>query len=306
MRQLAPAQRKIVEFLSVAGKPTTVKDISKPCLMSQQTAAKQIGELEAAGFVNRMRYGRNTFCELSDPLMRICIEVKDNKTQRFRLFVQLLRHWFTARELETRHLAFQYDGLAASADRAQVNAVFDAPIEGANKLEDLADGALLGRLRAARVQAANQPLPVALKSLEDVVEREELQSEELLHLEAAAEILSASVRNFGPRYLAEGIVQLRTLFADLLDDGILGEMLAEFLIRNVDYGFAGSLEGWESAIESIARVLADLPDCHIPIEMLRVAVRHAKTGDAKHLLSLPLEQRQLLEDILPSEAHELD
>ena len=61
MRQLPPAQRKIVEFLCLAGKPTTIKDISTPCLMSHQTAAKQIGELETAGFVSRMRSGRNTF-----------------------------------------------------------------------------------------------------------------------------------------------------------------------------------------------------------------------------------------------------
>ena len=79
MRQLPPAQRKIVEFLCLEGKPTTIKDISTPCLMSHQTAAKQIGELETAGFVTRMRSGRNTFCELSDPLMRICIEVKDKQ-----------------------------------------------------------------------------------------------------------------------------------------------------------------------------------------------------------------------------------
>ena len=34
--------------------------------------------------------------------------------------------------------------------------------------------------------------------------------------------------------------------------------------------------------------------------MLRAAVRYGKTGDKKHLLRLPLEQRQLLEDVLPA------
>ena len=665
MRQLAPAQRKIVEFLCIAGKPTTIKDISTPCLMSQQTAAKQIGELEAAGFVSRMRYGRNTFCELSEPLMRICIEVKDNKTQHFRLFVELLRHWFTARELESRHQAFQHDGLAAVLDRVHVeeavrcsladrhepfvealdeegdrcwdsgdytglatiqqtlvrdrgraedyrtwvlalveagdaqaaivageqaasefpndadlqywltraflsenrfadalsainqaislepedyayfclradvllrlerfedairdaeavldgdpghwhshqqiiNALvpldrlqdaeaharslvqlapaepdallaassfyysqgrldqalelvdnvllisasnqqarhlrglvffemqdytraseelrqyasqhphsvsahcrladsllfggdygeaievakrlieiepththayyvrgramielghsedgiaaldellstddchallgsaslvrgvgnyaatrrfldrvvdlqpsnrelwiertrleidegaLDAAIECAAKLETLPDGALMGRLLAAQAQAATEPLSLALKTLGAVVEAEEFESDELLHLEAAAEILSASVRNFGPRYLPEGVAKLRILFADLLGDGVLGDMLAEFLIQNVDYEFMGSLKDWESALESIASSLSDLPNCQIPVEMLQVAARYAKTRDEKHLLSLPLEQRQLLEDIQPS------
>ena len=531
MRQLAPAQRKIVEFLCIAGKPTTIKDISTPCLMSQQTAAKQIGELEAAGFVSRMRYGRNTFCELSEPLMRICIEVKDNKTQHFRLFVELLRHWFTARELESRHQAFQHDDLAAAPDRVHVNAVFDAEpghwhsheqtgdalvspdrlqdagtharslveiapaepdallaasdfhysegrldqaldlvdkvllinannqkarylrgrvffemqdyrraseelrqfvsqqtdsvpancrladsllfsgdyedaikiaerlielepvhshahyvrgralielgrsedgiaaldellptddcqallssaslvrsvgdyaaarrylervgelepsnrelwiertrleidegaldaaIESAAKLGTLPGGALMGRLLVAQAHAATEPLPVALKTLGAVVAPQEFESDEHLHLAATAEILSASLCNFGPRYLPEGMAKLRTLFADLLDNGVLGETLTEFLIKSVDHGFAGSLEDWESALDSLALSLANLPDCKIPVEMLQAAVRYAKTGDEKHLLSLPLEQRQLLEDIQPSAVHKRD
>ena len=671
MRQLAPAQRKIVEFLCIAGKPTTIKDISTPCLMSHQTAAKQIGELETAGFVSRMRYGRNTFCELSEPLMRICIEVKDNKTQHFRLFVELLRHWFTNRELEKRHLGFQHDDLAAVLDRVHVeeavrcsladrhepfvealreegdrcwdagdytglatiqktlvqdrgrvedyrtwmlalveagdaqaaivagehatadfledadlqywltraffsedrfaealsaidraitldpedpsyfclradvllqlerfeeaitdakavldadpghwhshqqiinalvpldrlrdaeaharslvqlapaepeallaasgfyysqgqldqslelvdkvllissknqqarylrglvffemqdyrraseelrqfasqhpHSVFthcrladsllfsgdygdaievakhlieiepahfhahyvrgralielgrsedgiaaldellpsddydallgaaslvrgigdymaarryleraielqppnrelwiertrleidegalDAALESAAKLGTLPDGALMGRLLAAQVRATTEPLPVALKTIGAVVETGEFESDELLHVEATAEILSVSVRNFGPRYLSEGMAKLGTLFANLLDDGFLGDMLTEFLIKNVDYGFVGSLKDWESAFDSLAPSLASLLDCQIPLKMLHVAVRYAKTGDEKHLLSLPLEQRQLLEDIQPSAAPERD
>ena len=527
MRQLAPAQRKIIKFLCNVGKPTTIKNISTPCLTSHQTAAKQIGELETAGLVSRMRHGRNTYCELSDPLMRICIEVKDNKTQHFRLFVELLRHWFTTRELESRHEAFRRDDLAAALDRAHVNAVFDAEpgrwhsheetgdplappdrlqdgetyesslveiapaepealltasgfhysqgrldqaldlvdklllisadnqqarylrgliffemqdyrrsseelrqsasqhpnsvsahgrlaesllssgdyedaikvaehlieldpvpshayyvrgralielgrsedgvaaldellptddchtllsaaslvrgigdykaarrylervdelepssralwiertrleidegaldaaIESAAKLGTLPDGALMGRLLAAQARAATEPLPVALQTLGASVDLEEFESHKMLHREATAEILDASVSNFGPRYLLEGMANLRTLLADVLDNGVLGEMLTEFLIKNVDHGFAGSLEDWESAFDSLASSLADLRDCQIPIEMLQVAVKYAKTGDGKHLLSLPLEQRQLLEKIQPSVA----
>ena len=126
MRQLPPAQRKIVEFLCLEGKPTTIKDISTPCLMSHQTAAKQIGELSTAGFVGRTRSGRNTFCELAEPLMRICIEVKDNKTQHFRLFVEFLRHWFTTRELERRHATFRHDEHSADLDRVHVERQSDA------------------------------------------------------------------------------------------------------------------------------------------------------------------------------------
>lgn len=673
MRQLPPAQRKIVEFLSHQGKPTTIKDISIPSLMSQQTAAKQIGELEMAGFVSRMRFGRYTFCELSEPLMRICIEVKDNKTRHFRLFVEFLRHWFTTRELERCHSALQHDdqttrldrlhieeaiscshadrsepfvdalheaanrcfqaddysGLAtiqqtlsrdggsaedyalwiyalvemeesqtaiavareaaakfldsaaiqyklshayfigdrfddalAAIDRAialsgevpakpaylcirstillnierfdeainDAQAVlhaepdhwhsfeqiisalvsqdrlteaesharelvtlaptdlsalliasdfyltqdrldealqliekaleidsdsqharrlrgyvhfqmsdyrragedlriyvsnhphsisthcwladslllsgdwtdaidvaehliridpehahahyvrgrayvelrrpqdavaafdkllptedhesllvaaleireigdyatakrylkrvaelhphsrelwiqrtrlhieegaFDEAAESAEVIKALPDGLLLGHLFAAQATAATKPLRVALETLGPIIELQNFEDDENSHLDATAKILSVSVCHFGPKFLPEGLTKLRKQLADLLDDGILGGILTRFLYDNVDIGFAGSLPAWEKVMEGLFSSLADLPDCQIPLQMLRAVVNYTKTGDEKHLLSLPLEQRQLLEDVLPPTAMEM-
>ena len=664
MRQLPPTQRKIVEFLCLKGRPTTIKDISTPCLMSHQTAAKQIGELQTAGFVNRMRSGRNTFCELSEPLMRICIEIKDNKTRYFRLFVEFLRHWFTTRELERRHATFQHDDHIADLDRIHIEeavrcsladrrepfidalhveaercwdagdykglatiqealvqdggsaedyhalvlalvevgdaqsaiaagqeaaakypddaslqywlthayfradrftealsaidlaidldgedpaylcirasvllqlkqfdeaiqgaqavldmnpdhwhsykqiiaalvslgrlrdaearardlvhlapaepaalliasrfyrsqdrpeqalelvdkvldidggdqqachlrglvlfdmadyfraseelrqfashhphsvsvhcrladslllsgeweeaidvaehlieidpahshahyvrgealielgrpadaiaafdellptsdfrsllfvasgvrriedyasarrylervaelqpdnrelwiertrlhideGAFDAAAKSAGRIEALPGGSLLGRLLAAQVAAATEPLRVALAALGAVLEREDFESHELLHLEAIVGILTVSVRNFGPQHLPQGLTMLRDLLTDRLNEGVIGRILTDFLKENVDDGFAGPLADWERALEALAASLANVRECRIPVEMLQVAVKYTKTGDERHLLSLPLEQRQLLEDILP-------
>ena len=408
MRRLPPAQRKIVEFLCLRGKPATIKEISTPCLMSQQTAAKQIGELRTAGFVSRMRFGRNTFCELSEPLMRICIEVKDNKTPHFRLFVEFLRHWFTNRELERRQFESHYpssvsthcrlaDSLLLSGEWEEAVGVaehlieidpdhthahyvrgralielgrpadaiaafdallpasdchslllvassvrgigdcasarrylervaelqpdnrelwierthlhidegaFDAAVESAARLEALPGGSLLGRLLAAQAAAATGPLPAALDTLRAVLERPDFESEEERHLDATVGILTVSLRNFGPRYLPQGLAKLRNLLTDRLEGGVAGRILTDFLKANVDDGFAGSLADWERALEGLTASLADLPDCRIPLEMLQVAVRYTKTGDGRHLLRLPLEQRQLLEDILPPAAGE--
>ena len=102
MRQLAPQQRKLVELLSRHETPAMVKDIARRCLITQQTAAKQLGELARLGFVVSIKSGRATYYELAEPLMRICVEVKDNKTEHLRLFVRFLRGWFTARELQAR------------------------------------------------------------------------------------------------------------------------------------------------------------------------------------------------------------
>ncbi len=662
IRQLAPAQRKIVEFLCLEGRPRTIKEISTPCLMSQQTTAKQIGELDATGFVNRRRVGRNTYCELSEPLMRICIEVKDHRIQHFRLFVELLRHWFTNRELERRRAALQqsdhsaqldrthveeavkcfladenepyadaleveaqrcldagnYDGLAAiqkilaqdrgraedyrvwvsallrageaeraiaagregagkhpddagiqlwltrgfcererftealgALDRAiaidntkpahhclradvllrlgrlkeavqEAQAVLDlepnhwhsfqqmiraaigmgrvqdaeayvkklirlAPaepdalriassfyaghdrldqalelvdraldIDAANKkahelrgfvlfkmekydlaseelrlsashrtksvpthcrladslllsgeweeaiqvaerlieidpahshahyvqgealielgratdavsafdellptsdchslllaatstretgdyasagryldrlaeldprnrelwiertrlcmdecafdraaesaavLGTLPSSALLGRLLGAQAAAAAKPLPDALATLGTKLDLEDFERDAERHLAATVGILTISVRNFGPRHLAKGLAALKEIMADRLDEGIIGCILVDFLKANGGDGFAGDLVEWEQALEDVAASLLDLDDCRIPIEMLRATVRYAKTGDERHLLSLPLEQRELLEEV---------
>jgi len=102
LRQLAPAQRKLVEFLCRHTRPATIKDIAAKCLMSHQTAAKQLLELTRLGFVSKSGIGRNTYCELAEPLMRICIEVKDNRTEHLRLFVEFLRHWYTTTEMKSR------------------------------------------------------------------------------------------------------------------------------------------------------------------------------------------------------------
>ena len=225
LHQLAPAQRKIVEFLCLEGKPKTIKEISTPCLMSQQTTAKQVGELDTAGLVTRVRIGRNTYCELSDPLMRFCIQVKDNKTEHFRLFAELLRHWFDA---------------GAHAEAA----------EGAGTIETLPDSPLLG-----------------------------------------------------PRHLPRGLQELRDLLACRPDDGAVGRTLTHFLRTNIG-NLVGELADWERALKQLDASLSGLPDCRIPIEMLKFAVRYAKTGDERHLLGLPLEQRQLVEGILPSVARE--
>ena len=568
MRQLPPAQRKIIEFLCRQGTPTTIKDVSTPCLMSHQTAAKQIGELAAAGFVTRTRAGRNTFCELSEPLMRICIEVKDNKTQHFRLFVEFLRHWFTNSELEKRHSEFERDDHAAPVDRIHVTeairsaladkhdpvvgalkteavramdagdysslatiseklvrddggtvvnylawslalaqagenriaidvgheaaakhpdqaniqfwlayalyrddqfadavvaldraiavdrtnvaylcfrahilrrlerfedaieearavldidpksawshnllasslllsghrqeaidvavrlieidpmhghahyvcgvalvelgrpkdaaAAFDellsasnchwlllassrmakagdhvaahryldrvaalepdnprlwvgrvrlhidqhdfaAAAESAAKIEALSGKSLLGRLFMAQVRAATEPLTTALEGLGKAVEPREFESEEDEHVAVAAGILTSSLRSFGPQHLAEGLAKLRDLMAGQLEGGVIGRVLANFLKENVADGFAGPLDEWEQALEGIAANLSDLSDCRIPVEMLRSAVTYTKTGDVKRLLNLPLEQRQLLEGLRPSDVGE--
>lgn len=389
MRQVPPAQRKIIEFLCLKGAPATVQAISTSCLMSPQTAAKQVGALAITGFVSRSRSGRNTFCELSEPLMRICIEVKDNKTQHVRLLVEFLRHWFTSRELAQRHAEYQravlpvvldrlhveeavrcsradqdeplidalhdeakrcwdsgnYNGLATIQEGSHFRWLLTASVyarvagdygaaesyldrvrelepnnrelwvehcrlcmargatqgalEGAAGVEALPNSLLLGRLLAAQARAAREPLDVALETVGMDGESGYFKGDEQLYEEVLVEILSTSLRNFGPRHLQAGVGKLRSLLASEFPEGVLGRILTDLLIRNVQ-GFVGSLDEWEKALGALESSLVDLAECQIPLDMLRAAVAYTKTGDGRRLLTLPLERRQLLEEVLPT------
>ena len=174
----------------------------------------------------------------------------------------------------------------------------DAAVESAARVETLPGGSLLGRLLAAQAIAAGRPLRAALETVGVCIEAEQFKGDEKLHQNAVVAILTTSVRNFGPRYLPEGLVKLRSLLASLLHEGVLGGILTDLLINNVSR-FAGSLDEWENALGGLASSLADLPDCQIPLGMLHAAVTYTKTGDEKQLLRLPLEQRQLLQEVLP-------
>lgn len=155
IRQLAPLQRKIIEFLCRQERPVTVKTIAERCLISHQTAAKQLSELAAVGFVEKTPAGRQTYCELSEPLLRVCFEVKDNNTEHFRLFVDFLRRWFSARELRLRYEAVGEASAERSVDRAHLEAALKAcTVDGHEYLLDSLDTELRDALREERYSDA--------------------------------------------------------------------------------------------------------------------------------------------------------
>ena len=174
---------------------------------------------------------------------------------------------------------------------------FDAATESAAKIEALPGCSFLGRLFAAQAEAATRPLYLALDALGTSLQSEDFKSDDQLHVEAATEMLAVSVRSLGPRFLPEGLAKLRSQLGDLADDGVLGRILTGFLHENVHDGFRGSIPEWEAALEGLLASLEDLSDCRIPLQMLMAALNYTKTGDERHLLSLPLEQRQLLEGV---------
>jgi len=102
MAWLSPQQRKMVNFLCDNRAALPVKEIAQRCFMSQQTAASQLQKLQQMGYVRSTVVGRESFYELREPLMRMGVEVKKQRGQPIRLFVEFLRYWYTPGELEAR------------------------------------------------------------------------------------------------------------------------------------------------------------------------------------------------------------
>lgn len=102
IKWLSPQQRKMVELLSDRGNAMPVKEIAARCFMSQQTASSQLKLLREWGYVRTNPVGRESYYELREPLMRLCVEVKKHRDEPIRLVVELLRSWYTSDELRRR------------------------------------------------------------------------------------------------------------------------------------------------------------------------------------------------------------
>lgn len=102
MARLSPQQRKIVEFLCDRRGAVPVKELASRCFMSQQTASGQLRTLREMGYVRSDAVGRESYYELREILMRLCMEVKNHRGQPVRLFVEFLRLWYSRAELDQR------------------------------------------------------------------------------------------------------------------------------------------------------------------------------------------------------------
>ncbi|MBI4639577.1 MAG: tetratricopeptide repeat protein [Candidatus Tectomicrobia bacterium] len=100
IKWLSSQQRKIVEFLCDCRHAVPVKEIAQRCFMTHQTTSGQLKTLREMGYVRSIPIGRESYYELREPLMRLCIEVKKQRGEPIRLFIDFLRFWYSRTELQ--------------------------------------------------------------------------------------------------------------------------------------------------------------------------------------------------------------
>lgn len=100
LRWLPDQQREIIEFLCRQNRTVQVKAIASELFISDQTVAAQLKSLRDKGYVTSASVGRESRYELAEPLMRLCVEVKDPQREPIRLIVEFLRVWYDREPLE--------------------------------------------------------------------------------------------------------------------------------------------------------------------------------------------------------------
>ena len=101
---LSTQQQKIVSLLCDSRHPLTVKEIAQRAFITHQTASGQLKALKALGYVNSTIVGRESYYEISEPLMRLTLEAKKHRVEPIRLFIDFLRLWYSKAELNQRLL----------------------------------------------------------------------------------------------------------------------------------------------------------------------------------------------------------
>ena len=102
LRWLPAQQREIVEYLCRQVHTVPVKEIATDLFLSEQAAAAQLKGLKDKGYVTAESVGRESRYELTEPLMRLCVEVKDPQREPIRLIVEFLRIWYDRAGVEDR------------------------------------------------------------------------------------------------------------------------------------------------------------------------------------------------------------
>jgi tetratricopeptide (TPR) repeat protein/DNA-binding transcriptional ArsR family regulator len=120
MKELSNQQRKIVEFLVDRREAVMVKEIATQCFIEQRVVSGQLLQLRNKGYVVARANGRESFYELAEVLMRLCMEVKKYRGQWVELFVDFLRIWYRPAERQEKLAMLRGNGGLVSDEHLEL------------------------------------------------------------------------------------------------------------------------------------------------------------------------------------------
>jgi len=115
IKSLAPQQGLIVQKLCEIEGAISVKDLAEEMFIGERSVAKQLGDLREKGYVLAHKRGKQTYYEISEPLMRLSLQVKHTHGKPLKILVLLLRAWFSDDELKNKSSDNSLDTYAKEA-----------------------------------------------------------------------------------------------------------------------------------------------------------------------------------------------
>lgn len=109
IRYQPPQQQKIIRFLALSKKPQKGVEISRECFIEQKSLSKQLSELTRKKLIEAIidpTDKRNKLYDISEPLLRISIEIGEQKEGISALFIDFLALYYDQNELENQKTRF--------------------------------------------------------------------------------------------------------------------------------------------------------------------------------------------------------
>ena len=104
-------QQKIVMYLARETRAVTVKEITAQCFISSEnTTSNALKKLMQKGFLISTKKGREVYYEISEVLMRLCLEMKNAKNGDLKLCVDFIQIWFRPNERQEYLEQLEADG----------------------------------------------------------------------------------------------------------------------------------------------------------------------------------------------------
>jgi len=158
IRSLPAQQAKIVQSLAaMEGAAITAKEIAASTFIDERSCSKQLGELRSKRYVQSEKRGKESYYELAEPLMRLCLEVKNQRGKPLKLIARFLKAWFTEDDL-TSQLSKNLVSIAGSISDGLivVDLVKDPVLKGSltRSTTPIIDSALLSSNRADAYRVA--------------------------------------------------------------------------------------------------------------------------------------------------------
>ena len=274
IRSLPDQQRQLVQCLCDAQGALTVKEIASETFIDERVCSKQLGNLREKGYVRSERRGKESYYDMSEPLMRLCLEVKNQHGRPLRLLARFLRAWFPVTELESK---------LNGNNTARVSEYCKLAIESGDGFKGtlaLIDHCSLEEVKAALARAFDEG------------------SRETSEYGGAPHDLLWMVLGRSPSQWANYISMIASMYIEYGCADKLGQGITKSIQHLDQGGFSKSqVESWNAAWQQAGQGSDAL---EIPLRCLDVAVEvmNSDPRSDRALFRLPLELRGLIRPLL--------